>query len=91
MKLKELLEVIPDDCEIGLIPWDNGFSVSYGNKAEAIEKLAYRYKLIKEQIKNMDVSSVYPCTYVQCKEAHLFEKNEAPPLCIKPQISIEIE
>lgn len=29
MKLKELLEVIPDDCEIGLIPWDNGFSVSY--------------------------------------------------------------
>lgn len=25
MKLKELLEVIPDDCEIGLIPWDNGF------------------------------------------------------------------
>lgn len=25
MKLIDLLSYIPDDCEIGLIPWDNGF------------------------------------------------------------------
>ena len=31
MKLIDLLSYIPDDCEIGLIPWDNGFSVSYGD------------------------------------------------------------
>lgn len=91
MKLIDLLSYIPDECEIGLVRFDDGFSVSYGNKSEAIEKVAYEYRLIKEQVENMDVISVYPCTYVQCKEAHLFEKFETPPLCIKPQIIIEIE
>lgn len=43
MKLKELLKVIPDDCEIGLIPWDNGFSVSFGNLWEAIGELYYTF------------------------------------------------
>ena len=46
MKLKELLEVIPDGCGIGLIPLDKRFSVSYGTKDEAMEGMAYRYKLI---------------------------------------------
>lgn len=89
MKLIDLLNYIPDECEIGIV--DGGFSISYGNKWDAIAKVAYKYKLIKEQVENMDVSSVYPCTYVQCKETHLLEKNETPPLCIKPQIIIEIE
>lgn len=89
MKLIDLLNYIPDECEIGIVC--GGFSISYGNKWDAIAQVAYKYKLIKEQVENMDVSSVYPCTYVQCKEAHLFEKNETPPLCIKPQIIIEIE
>lgn len=90
MKLKELLEVIPDDCEIGLIPWDNGFSVSYGNKAEAIEKLAYRYKLIKEQVENMDVRSIYSGACVQCNNVELFNR-DVPPLDVKPEVVIEIE
>lgn len=85
MKLKELLEVIPDDCEIGLIPWDNGFSVSYGNKAEAIEKLFYRYKLIKEQVKNMDVKHVYSGVNVECLSRATY------PLDVIPELIIEIE
>lgn len=88
MKLIDLLHYIPDECEIGIVY--GGFSF-YGNKGDAIAEVAYKYRLIKEQVENMDVSNVYPGTYVQCKEAHLFEKNETPPLCIKPQIIIEIE
>ena len=90
MKLKDLLEVIPDDCEIGLIPWDNGFSVSYGNKAEAIEKLAYRYKLIKEQVENMDARSIYSGACVQCNNVEMFNR-DVPPLDVKPEVIIEIE
>lgn len=90
MKLIDLLSYIPDECEIGIVCFDGGFPVSYGNKWDAIAKVAYKYRLIKEQVENMDVSSVYPCTYVQCKEAHLFE-NETPPIYVKPQIIIEIE
>lgn len=90
MKLKELLEVIPDDCEIGLIPWDNGFSVSYGNKAQAIEKLSYRYKLIKEQVKNMDVKHVYSGVNVEANNVERLSR-ATYPLDVIPELIIEIE
>lgn len=90
MKLKELLEVIPDDCEIGLIPWDNGFSVSYGNKDEAIEKLSYRYKLIKEQVKNMDVIHVYSGVNVEANNVECLSR-ATYPLDVIPELIIEIE
>lgn len=90
MKLKELLEVIPDDCEIGLIPWDNGFSVSYGNKDEAIEKLSYRYKLIKEQVKNMDVIHVYSGVNVEANNVECLSR-VTYPLDVIPELIIEIE
>lgn len=90
MKLKELLEVIPDDCEIGLITWDNGFSVSYGNKDEAIEKLSYRYKLIKEQVKNMDVIHVYSGVNVEANNVERLSR-ATYPLDVIPELIIEIE
>lgn len=90
MKLKELLEVIPDDCEIGLIPWDNGFSVSYGNKDEAIEKLSYRYKLIKQQVKNMDVIHVYSGVNVEANNVECLSR-VTYPLDVIPELIIEIE
>lgn len=90
MKLKELLEVIPDDCEIGLIPWDNGFSVSYGNKDEAIEKLSYKYKLIKEQVKNMDVIHVYSGVNVEANNVECLSR-VTYPLDVIPELIIEIE
>lgn len=90
MKLKELLEVIPDDCEIGLIPWDNGFSVSYGNKDEAIEKLSYRYKLIKEQVKNMDVIHVYSGVNVEANNVECLSR-VTYPLDVIPELIVEIE
>lgn len=90
MKLKELLEVIPDDCEIGLVRFNGGFSISHGNKSEAMESLAYKYRLIKEQVEIMDVRSIYSGACVQCKNVEMFER-DAPPLDIKPEVVIEIE
>ena len=89
MKLKELLKVIPDDCEIGLIPWDNGFSV-YGKKAEAIEKLACRYKLIKEQVENMDVLHVYSGVNVEANNVECLSR-ATYPLDVIPELIVEIE
>nr|DAG29307.1 MAG TPA: hypothetical protein [Caudoviricetes sp.] len=90
MKLKELLEVIPDDCEIGLILWDNGFSVSYGTKYEAIEQVAYRYKLIREQVKNMDVKHVYSGVNVKANNVERLAR-VTYPLDVIPELIIEIE
>ena len=90
MKLKELIEVIPDDCKIGLMPWDNGFFVSYGNKAEAIEKLAYRYKLNKEQAENMDVIHVYSGVNVEANNVECLSR-AIYPLDVIPELIIEID
>lgn len=90
MKLKELLEVIPDNCEIGLIPWDNGFSVSYGTKYEAIEQVAYRYKLIREQVENMDVIHVYSGVNVEANNVECLSR-ATYPLDVIPELIVEIE
>lgn len=49
MKLIDLLNYIPDECEIGLVRFNGGFSISHGNKSEAMESLAYKYRLIKSK------------------------------------------
>lgn len=90
MKVKELLEVIPDDCEIGLIPLDKRFSVSYGTKEEAMEKMAYRYKLIVEQVKNMDVAHVYAGVNVEANNVECLVR-DTYPLDVIPELIIEIE
>ena len=90
MKLKELLAVIPDDCEIGLIPLDKEFSVTYGTKEEAMEKMAYRYKLIVEQVKNMDVAHVYAGVNVEANNVECLSI-ATYPLDVIPELIIEIE
>lgn len=90
MKLIDLLSYIPDECEIGLARFDDGVPISYGNKSEAIQSVAYKYRLIKEQVENMDVRSVYPAAYVQGADTQLFER-DVPPIYVKPEIIIEIE
>ena len=90
MKLKELLAVIPDDCEIGLIPLDKRFSVSYGTPEEAMEKMAYRYKLIVEHVKNMDVAHVYAGVNVEANNVECLVR-DTYPLDVIPELIIEIE
>ena len=88
MKLIDLLNYIPDECEIGIV--DGGFSISYGNKWDAIAKVAYKYKLIKEQVKNMDVMHVYSGVNVEANNAECLSR-ATYPLDVIPELIIEIE
>lgn len=90
MKLIDLLSYIPDECEIGLARFDDGFSISYGDKSEAMQSVAYKYRLIKEQVENMDVRNIYPGVDVQSNNVELFSRG-AFPFDITPEIIIEIE
>ena len=90
MKLIDLLRVIPDKCKIGIArPEDQRHGV-IADKDDAIAQFAYRNRLIKEQVENMDVSRAYPCSSVQCAEELLFE-NDIPSLHVTPIVIIEIE
>lgn len=90
MKLIDLLSYIPDECKIVLSsPGEQRHGV-IDYKYDAIARFAYRYKLTRDQVKNMNVSSIYPCACVQCSEEYVFE-NDIPSLYVKPQIIIEIE
>lgn len=90
MKLIELLEVIPDDCEIGLAAFDDKVcAFAYGTKDDAIMSFAQRKRFITEQVESMEVISTYPCANVYCKEEHLLE-SDMPPLHVTPQLLIEI-
>lgn len=90
MKLKELLEVITDECEIGLVRFDGGFSISHGNKSEAMEGVAYKYRLIKEQVENMDVIHVYSGVNVEANNVERLSR-ATYPLDVIPELIIEIE
>lgn len=92
MKLIDLLDVIPDECEICLArpeDWRNRYA---GNKDEAIARFAYKNRFVKEQVENLDVYRAYPCSLVHVPggEVHLFD-DDVPPFHVKPEIIIEIE
>lgn len=90
MKLIDLLSVIPNECKIGIArPEDQRHGV-IGYKYDAVTRFAYRNRLIKEQVENMDVSKVYPCSSVQCAEEFLFESGTTS-LYVAPVVLIEIE
>ena len=89
MKLKELLEIIPDECDIGLSNFSkDNCKVIYGNREYAILSFAEREKFITEQVENMEVISIYPCANVYCKEEHLLE-SDMPSLHVTPQLLME--
>lgn len=90
MKLIDLLNYIPDECKICLAGHREQRHGVVDYKYDAITRFAYRYKLINEQVENMDVISIFPCACVQCSEEYVF-KNDIPSLYVKPQIIIEIE
>lgn len=72
MKLIDLLSVIPDDCEVSLSWPDDKDIGTERMRDDAIAEFAYRNRLIKEQVENMDVVSIKPCSHVQCDGAYLF-------------------
>lgn len=79
MKLSELLKVIPKHYKIGLTDFDKGTGlIGYGTKEKAIMAFAKIKTSTKEQIENMDVVAIRPCTYVQGATIQLFDRDVAP-------------
>lgn len=90
MKLIDLLSVIPDECEVSLSwPDDNDIGTELMRDG-AIAEFAYRNRLIKEQVENMDVVSIKPCSHVQCDGMYLFD-DDSIPFNISRVLVIEIE
>lgn len=90
MTLKELLEVLPDDCEIGIADFSkDSDKITYGNREYAILSFAERKRFITEQVKNMDVVFIHPCARVYCPYKHVFG-DDMPELHAKPELLIEI-
>lgn len=91
MKLKELLDVIPDYYEIGLTTLDDfGFAVDYKIRDDAVMSFAAQKKFIVEHVENMTVRSIHPCASVRCMEESEFA-NGMPFFHAEAQLLIELE
>ena len=55
-----------------------------------MEKMAYRYKMIVEQVKNMDVAHVYAGANVEANNVECLLR-ATYPLDVIPELIIEIE
>lgn len=90
MKLKELLEVIPDECEISLSRPDDGEIGDEWSKSDAVASFAYKNRLTKDQVWNMDIVTIRPCSHIQCDGAYLFD-DDYVPFKVSQILAIEIE
>ena len=92
MKLKELLEVIPENYEIGLANFDkdNGIIV-YGTKEDAIQKFAEKEKFVKEQVEGMNVIAIHPgaTAYMPPSGVELYGDDSAE-VHVKSKLLIEV-
>lgn len=90
MKLKDFLKYVPDYCEVGLLSLSRTIFISYGLMDEAIEKMAYKYKLVEDQILNMEVSHVYAGVCVESFNTEYLSQS-AYPIDLFPKLIIELE
>lgn len=92
MKLKELLEVIPDNYMIGLTnaDEDNYSILVFGNKKDVLFGFGQRAYLLKQQVENLNVVTIHPGA-----TAHLPDKTDmygdgSVELHVKTQLLIEV-
>lgn len=90
MKLIDLLKIIPDECEISLSRPDDGEIGDEWPKNEAVASFAYKNRLIKEQVWNMDIVTIRPCSHIQCDGAYSFDYDYIP-FKVSRILAIEIE
>lgn len=91
MKLKELLEVVPNDYEIGLANFDKNLcSISYFKKEDAIMGFAQKVPMMPEEIENLNVIAIHPVTVTHLSDAGEVFGDDIAELRIKTQLLIEI-
>lgn len=90
MKLKKVLEVIPDYYEIGLTTLDDfGLPFDCKIRDDAVMSFASKKKLSREQVENMTVRAIHPCANVRCMEEREFA-NGMPFFQCEARLLIEI-
>lgn len=91
MKLKELLEVVPNDYEIGLANFDKNICTnSYFKKEDAIMGFAQKAHMTPEEIENLNVIAIHPGTVAHLSDAGEVFGDDTAELRIKTQLLIEI-
>lgn len=90
MKLKKFLKYIPNNCEVGLISLSRSIYISYGLMDTAIDKMAYKYKLVRDQILEMNVVHVYAGVCVESFNTE-YLSHAAYPIDLFPKLIIELE
>lgn len=91
MKLKELLEVVPNDYEIGLANFDKNLcSISYFKKEDAIMGFAQKVPMMPEEIENLNVIAIHPGAVAHLSDAGEVFGDDIAELRIKTQLLIEI-
>lgn len=91
MKLKELLEVIPMDYEIGLTDFNKYIcTISYGTKEDAIYDFAIKDKMTYGQVENMKVIVIHPVAVAHLSDGVEMFGDDTAELHIKTRLLIEI-
>lgn len=91
MKLKELLEVVPKDYEIGLANFDKNIrTISYFKKEDAIMGFSQKVTMMPEEIENLNVITIHPVAVAHLLDGVEMFGDDTAELHIKTRILIEI-
>lgn len=91
MKLKELLEVVPNDYEIGLVNFDKNICTnSYFKKEDAIMGFSQKVTMMQEEIENLNVIEIHPVAVAHLSDGVEMFGDDTAELHIKTQLLIEI-
>lgn len=92
MKLKELLEVVPMDYEIGLADFNKHIcTISYGTKENAIYSFALKAKMTYGQVEDMKVVVIHPVAVAHISDGVELFGDDAAELHVKTRLLIEIK
>ena len=92
MKLKELLEVIPDNYILGLTNADEGnYSILvFGNKKDAIWGFAHRASISPAHAENLKVTVIHPEVNAYLRAPDMYGEDSTEPH-VKAQFLIEVD
>ena len=91
MKLKELLEVVPDNYLIGLTnaDEDNYSILVFGNKKDVLYGFGQRASLLVQQVENLEVTAIHPGVNTYLKDSDMYG-DDSTELHVKTQLLIEV-
>lgn len=91
MKLKELLEVIPDNYILGLAnaDTDNCSILVFGNKKDAIWGFGQRAFMPPAHVKNLKVIAIHPGVNAYLRDSDMYG-DDTTKLHVKTQMLIEL-